>query len=109
MASIKTPVLHLARPAPLACIVIIPEAYSLSNAQIKPNAQVVIPMILHVIKVCISVPTQISVFNAKLVNTVSVALSVEIAPLATYAMLAPRHPHLIIYALKTTFACMEQE
>ena len=109
MASIKTPALHLARPAPLACFVTILEAYSLSHAQIKLNAQVVITMILPVIKVCISVPTQISVFNVKRVNTVSVVLSVETAPLATFAMLAPRHPLLIICVLKTTFACMEPE
>jgi hypothetical protein len=107
MASIKTPALHLARPVPLACFVTILEAYSLSNAQIKLNAQVVILMILHAIKVCISVPTLISVFNVKRVNTVSVALSVETAQLATYAMLAPRHPPLTTCVLKTTIACME--
>jgi hypothetical protein len=107
MASIKTQALHLARPAPLACFATILEAYSLSNAQIKPNVQVVIPTILHAIKVCISVPTRISASNAKRVNTVSAALSVETAQLDTYAMLARRHPPLTTYVLKTTIACME--
>jgi hypothetical protein len=32
---------------------------------------------------------------------------VETAQLATYAMLAPRHPLLTTYVLKTTIACME--
>lgn len=109
MDTIKIPVTLLARPVPSACIVIIPRAYNLCNAQTKLNALEEIPMTHLVTQVCTLVRTQISVFNAQQVNIALVELSVEIAQLVTYVILGHLPLLQITYVLKTTIACMERE
>ncbi len=70
MVTIKIRIRHLAKLAPLECIVIILKAYSLNYAQIKLNALVETLMTHHAIRVLTLTQIPSSAFSVQLESTV---------------------------------------